>query len=1436
MSDIIDIVLKITDKGTGTVKEVTKELRNLDNEAQGTTSRGLTGLQKMLSIGLVGAVGAATIALGGFGAAIADSVGKAASMEQGVADIRAQMGLSIGDTEKFKGLITDLGLDPQLKVTAEQAADAIGTLGTAGVSVDDIMGGVARSTILLANATGADFAEAASIASDVMAQFNIKAEDLDEAINQIVGTTVASKMNIHDYGLAIAQAGGVAGAQGIEFEDFNAVLASTAPYFASGSDAGTSFKSMLSNLLPKSKDAATLMRDLGLFTGLTRGEFEATQGKINKVKERIAELDPTSKNYAKNLAELNAEQESLNASLQEAGSAFYDANGNAMDFGAVAEQLRLKLGGLSDMELNDVLSTIWGPDGARTAIGLMKQGADGIAEISAQIAATDAAGSAAIRMDTFASSLEIAQGVIDTISMSIGDKFLPILRPLVERFTELGQTYGPQVIDFFGGVADKLGGFIEVLSRGVIVFEDGSGILMGFLEVLGMSGETAQLVGQHYWNFRDTLDAFLAPVTNLITEFFSWKDILLGTGAAITTILWPAIQMAIGAAGALLGPLTSLAGPILAWVAAIALLRNAWEEDWGGIKTSLTNAWGVITNIFGDVITKVMGVVELFQGAWNTLETLNADLGTRLAVIWSAIKMAASIIWEGIVETVTTLLPPFVAKLQQWGTAAWQWITDAVPVVLETLSGWLGSVVGWLGENLPVWIATLFQWGTALYTWIGEAIPKAIDSLTNFIRGVREQGESEGGSKFGGMVGEWATKLWRWIVDDLIPKVGPAFMSFIGAMGEYGANLATSLRGLAEELGRLLWTWIVDVTPVAVKKLSEWGAKLWGWITSNAPEWGRKIGEWASIAWEWIADITPKALQKIGDWGSTLWGWVKEYAPAWGDKIAEWAKIAWEWITKTAIPVALEKLGEWGVALWGWVTENAPKWAEKLGEWAVAAWTWITDTAIPGALEKLGEWGQSLLDWLAESWPIWRDNMIEAGVEIITGLRDGIEIAWIRLVDWFFGSTAFGGFVGDILEMFGAQMGPAYGVFYEDGKRIAYSLNDGSRYGLDDLRKTGSDMGSAISSGLRTSMDMHSPSRVMWGHGQDIMAGLTGGVREGFGGLRSEMDYVAAEIKASMDRTNADMLASIEYFTNQAELKALAASHKIANATKDATALLKQFGLDGKVVGYGPNGELVMEGINKLPNGGKGMNPNAGKTGTNYVPEVIDITTLGEALGADKVKAQAGATSISLLGGITLESIDLKEAAESTAKATEEGAKTVKDFIAGFTDFLGGTLEGASGVFRNFKLQEDKAYAEGNLLEFVNGEAGKAKRDLKGLYQGIQNSVADILGVSTSELSVTGADSLRLMDRLEEVLNGTTIDTNMEFIGKLLQDLVNFRSMSNYATSNPYFDSTLPTDERLTGGSTTTNYNITLQGSNNPNADVLGLVQMLGSLNGATSP
>src|SRR5690606_16901472 len=118
-----------------------------------------------------------------------------------------------------------------------------------------------------------------------MAIFGIKAEEMSRAVNGIVGTTQASKFSIEDYALALAQGGGVAASVGVDFEDFNASIAAISPLFASGSDAGTSFKTFLQRLVPQTDKAKEMMAELGIITADGANAFFDAQGNLKSMSE-----------------------------------------------------------------------------------------------------------------------------------------------------------------------------------------------------------------------------------------------------------------------------------------------------------------------------------------------------------------------------------------------------------------------------------------------------------------------------------------------------------------------------------------------------------------------------------------------------------------------------------------------------------------------------------------------------------------------------------------------------------------------------------------------------------------------------------------------------------------------------------------------------------------------------------------------------------------------------------------------------------------------------------------------------------------------------------------------------------------------------------------------------------------------------------------------
>ena len=311
-----------------------------------------------------------------------DMVAVGQKFEQTMSGISASMGPTKEEFDALTNLALRLGKETAF--SAQEAASAIEALGLNGLSTKDILNGAADATVYLAAATGTDLTNAANIATDTMADFNISAADLEHAINGISGVTVASKFSIDDYRLALSQAGGVAGAVGVSFDDFNTAITVTSSKFASGADAGTSFKTFLTSLIPKSKEAADKMMDLGIIT-------------------------------------------------EDGSNRFYDAAGNMKSMSEISGILKETIGGLSEQQKISALNTIFGSDAMRTAVGLADAGTEGFDKLAVAISKVDAKQQGAERMNNFSGALQEASGSLETLQIIISQRALPVLTNLLKK-------------------------------------------------------------------------------------------------------------------------------------------------------------------------------------------------------------------------------------------------------------------------------------------------------------------------------------------------------------------------------------------------------------------------------------------------------------------------------------------------------------------------------------------------------------------------------------------------------------------------------------------------------------------------------------------------------------------------------------------------------------------------------------------------------------------------------------------------------------------------------------------------------------------------------------------------------------------------------------------------------------------------------------------
>src|SRR5690606_33088374 len=132
--------------------------------------------------------------------------------------------------------------------SATEAAGAIEALAKAGVSTADILNGGLSGALNLAASDNIAVAEAAEIAASAMTQFGLAGEDVEHVADLLAAGAGKAQGGVADLGQALNQAGLVSSQFGLSIEEAVGTLTAFASAGMVGSDAGTSFRTMLLRL------------------------------------------------------------------------------------------------------------------------------------------------------------------------------------------------------------------------------------------------------------------------------------------------------------------------------------------------------------------------------------------------------------------------------------------------------------------------------------------------------------------------------------------------------------------------------------------------------------------------------------------------------------------------------------------------------------------------------------------------------------------------------------------------------------------------------------------------------------------------------------------------------------------------------------------------------------------------------------------------------------------------------------------------------------------------------------------------------------------------------------------------------------------------------------------------------------------------------------
>lgn len=625
-------------------------------------------------------------AVGGvIAAGFAVATASAVNFEKQMSAVKAVSGASTEQMELLTKKALDLGA--KTKFSASEAALALEELVKAGLSVEEVLNGAADATVALAAAGEIDLASAATIAANALNQFNLKAQDLTGVVDTIAGAANASAIDVHEFGLSLSQVGAVANLAGQTFDQTATAIALLGNAGIKGSDAGTSLKTMLSNLVPTTGPAIKAFKELGLNVGAS-------------------------------------------------GNAFIDAKGNYKSLAEIAGILNAATRGLSESQKQVALETIFGSDAIRAAAIIANTGAEGFAALNAEMHKTTAAEVAATRMDNAAGSIEQLKGSVETLGISIGSKFTPVLQEVVDKLTVWVNAFGEldkgtqstilAIVAIIGSLA-LLAAIIIKVTQAVIAFNVAMKVIKAWVIWSKIASAVTKIWAGVQWLLAAAMNAtflivilVIAVIALLVAGIiWLWKN--NETFRKVVLAVWAAVKKAIAA--------------VVDW-----FVNTAWP--------ALKKVWSALLAIWeliAPVVKSAFGLwLSIVKTTWAAIEAIFAVIVAVVKAVWGFIGpyiIAAVKLWWDYVSFVFNSLVALITTnlnlIKGIVTAVWGFIGPFVIGVAQAI--WSVVVTSW---NL-IWTVTKAVWGAirdffvALWQFLVDLFLGAVDRVSKIFDGIK---------------------------------------------------------------------------------------------------------------------------------------------------------------------------------------------------------------------------------------------------------------------------------------------------------------------------------------------------------------------------------------------------------------------------------------------------------------------------------------------------------------------------------------------------------------------------------------------------------------------------------------------------------------------------------------------------------------------------
>lgn len=672
------------------IVETEQELRRLEQQAEQSATAlqkiGATG-EKLQTVGnKISSVGQKLLPVTGVVTGLGTAAVKtAADFDSAMSKVAAVSGATGSDFDKLRDKAREMGA--KTKFSATEAADAMNYMAMAGWKTEDMLSGI-EGVMYLAAASGEDLATTSDIVTDALTAFGLTAGDSGHFADVLAAASSNANTNVSMMGETFKYCAPVAGALGFSVEDTAEAIGLMGNAGIKASQAGTSMRSIMTNLTGDVKlsgaaigdvtiattNADGSMRSLsailadcrGAFAGMTEAEkannAEALVGKnamsgflalMNAAPEDIAKVSGAvnnCKDAAKNMADtmqdnLEGQLTILKSQLQELAISFGDL---------LMPAVRSIVSGLQGMV--DVLNAM--PDGVKRVIMIVALLAAALGPVLIIIGKTlSAIGTIMTWAPKLAGAISAVKGAFAALSATMMANPIAIviaaIAALVAAFIYLWNT-NEEFRQFWIRLWN------EIKEVAVRVWTAVSQFLVSA------------------WNgIRNTAVA----VWNGIRDFFS--GLWAGIKTLFTTVVTAISTFLVGAWNGIRATVMAV------WNAISAFLGSVWN----GIKSVITNVVNGIRTIISTVLNGIRGTVNsVWNGIRNTISSVVNGIKNTVSgafnAMWSGIRSTIS----GIYNTIRDGLGNAVNYITGLASAGWRWGADIINGIVNGIRSCIGAV------------------------------------------------------------------------------------------------------------------------------------------------------------------------------------------------------------------------------------------------------------------------------------------------------------------------------------------------------------------------------------------------------------------------------------------------------------------------------------------------------------------------------------------------------------------------------------------------------------------------------------------------------------------------------------------------------------------------------------------------------------------------